>query len=190
MVETVMNSREASTVRRKEMAAAFVAGATLQDIADQYGITRQRVQQLIKREGIHRESGGHFSSLWSRYGFASAKDFDDACRRYPDCVIKFRSQRQSARRRGIGFIFTLKSWLDVWGERWSDRGRGEGFVMCRYNDEGNYEVGNVYIATAGQNSSDYQHRRWHGKRVDKCDSGIAPLGKIANVEMQNSKSSS
>lgn len=185
-----MRNVDAACARRKDMVALFVAGSTLQEIADRYGITRQRVQCLLKREGVDRQSGGHHGYRWARYGFSSAKEFDDACVRYPDCVEKFRQHLANAKARDIEFSFTLKTWLGVWDGRWNDRGRGEGLVMCRYNDEGPYSPENVYIATAGQNTADYQNRRWHGLRVDVDSLGIASTCMIRNTEIENSESSS
>lgn len=173
-----MSAIEAAQQRRAEMADAFTSGATMQEIADHYGISRQRVQVLLAREGVRREAGGQFLGLYLQYGFLSAAEFKAATRRYPGCVLRFREQKHNAKVRGIEFRFTLKVWLESWGGQWAARGRGAGLVMCRFNDVGAYEPGNVYITTASQNSSDYQQRRWHGLVVDKGDSGIASCCKI------------
>lgn len=168
-----MGQVEDAQQRREDMAAAFIAGSTMQEIADHYGITRQRVQVLLAREGIKRESGGKFLGLCLNYGFASASEFNAAKRLYPACMLRFKEHKRNADVRGIEFRFTLKQWLDEWGSKWSERGRGDGLVMCRFNDIGPYEPGNVYIATAAQNASDYQQRKWHGVMVDKRASRIA-----------------
>ena len=170
----MMGQVEKAQRRREEMSEAFVSGSTMQEIADHYGISRQRVQVLLAREGVGRESGGQFLGLYQQYGFSSAAEFSAAKRLYPGCLLRFRTQKRNAESvRGIEFRFTLKQWLDEWGVKWSARGRGDGLVMCRFNDVGPYEPGNVYIATAAQNASDYQQRKWHGVMVDKHASRIA-----------------
>jgi hypothetical protein len=67
---------------------------------------------------------------------------------------KFKGQAQNARRRG-------KTWAD--SGKWSERGQGHGYAMCRKGDVGPYAPENVYIATAVQNTLDARafaaHRR-------------------------------
>lgn len=68
----------------------------------------------------------------------------------------FTHQKDHARRRGIGWELSLWEWWMIWQEsgRWHERGRGEGYVMCRKGDLGPYAVGNIYIATGIQNLFD------------------------------------
>jgi DNA-binding CsgD family transcriptional regulator len=40
------------TERNAQICAAFIAGATCQAIADEHGITRQRVNQITRRAGL------------------------------------------------------------------------------------------------------------------------------------------
>jgi hypothetical protein len=65
-------------------------------------------------------------------------------------------QRQNARARGIEWKISLGAWWQIWEEsgKFWERGRGNGFVMGRYGDEGAYEVGNVYICWARVNNSE------------------------------------
>jgi hypothetical protein len=61
---------------------------------------------------------------------------------------KFYEHRQNARRRNIEFNLTYDEWMNIWVQsgHWNERGRGLGkYAMCRYGDQGPYEVGNVYI---------------------------------------------
>jgi hypothetical protein len=73
----------------------------------------------------------------------------------------FRSQRNNAKARGIGWELTFWQWWCVWQSsgRWEQRGRGDGYVMCRNGDLGPYAVDNVFIATAAENSADGQAYR-------------------------------
>src|SRR5690348_12983126 len=68
---------------------------------------------------------------------------------------KFRNQKNGARVRGIPWRLTFEQWWALWAPHWDKRGHGAGKLqMCRHNDSGAYEVGNVYIATHEQNVSD------------------------------------
>mgnify|MGYP000862309279 FL=1 len=151
-----------------EMVRLFSDGLTLQQIASRFGISRQRVHVLICRRGVTRNAGGFNSARIKEYGFSTPKEFDDALARFPGCIDKFRQQRVNARMRGIEFRFSLKQWLDVWGDQWNRRGiGGDALVMCRRNDVGAYEPGNVYIATCGQNAIDYQAGKGKQKRLTR-----------------------
>src|SRR5690606_1984307 len=67
----------------------------------------------------------------------------------------YRSQMHNARKRGIEWKISLWEWWTIWQEsgHWDDRGRGTGYMMCRFGDTGDYELGNVYIATGVHNGS-------------------------------------
>lgn len=68
-------------------------------------------------------------------------------------------QKQAAKRRGIEFNFTLDEWIEWWGDDWDRRGRcKKELVMARYNDEGAYEINNIYKTTTAENVSEYQQR--------------------------------
>jgi hypothetical protein len=78
---------------------------------------------------------------------------------------KFKGQAQNARRRGIEWKFDFSGWCKTWADsgKWSERGQGHGYAMCRKGDVGPYAPENVYIATAVQNTLDARafaaHRR-------------------------------
>jgi hypothetical protein len=80
----------------------------------------------------------------------------------PNYVYKaWRSQRHSAKRRGIPFKFGLFEWHCWWNRELialgSDARRGNRrgqYMMARFGDAGAYEHGNVYAATPAQNSND------------------------------------
>ena len=69
----------------------------------------------------------------------------------------FKSQHDSAKSRGIPFLFSFADWWAWWkvDNRWEKRGlKGNGFVMARYGDAGPYAEWNVYCATHAQNIAD------------------------------------
>lgn len=74
---------------------------------------------------------------------------------------RFIEQRRNAKTRGIGWELTFWQWWSIWQQsgHWHERGRGQGYVMCRLNDVGPYSEDNVFIATAADNSSNSIWRR-------------------------------
>lgn len=72
---------------------------------------------------------------------------------------QFRTQKRNAERREIFFSLTFEEWLSIWLDsgHYDKRGRGaSNYVMSRYSDKGNYELGNVYIQTGSDNFKEYR----------------------------------
>lgn len=148
------------------MRAMFLAGNTMQDISAVAGVTRQRVQQILSKMGLRSSDGGAHLRAVER---ERAKELSGAIRfreRYgcyrEDCgdvpdeaKSQFRTQRQNAWLRGLGFEMNLAEWWAVWKKsgKYDARGRG-GYVMARFGDVGPYKTGNVYICTSAQNIKD------------------------------------
>lgn len=80
---------------------------------------------------------------------------------------KYVTQRKDALRQGIGWYFTLESWVKWWetklGPNWITlRGRGSNqYQMARKGDKGPYAAWNVECKTAKQNIHD---RNKNGRR--------------------------
>lgn len=68
---------------------------------------------------------------------------------------KFKAHRNSAEARGIAFRLTFAEWWRVWEPHWPRRHLDK-LCMCRNGDQGDYALGNVYIATTQQNATDWQ----------------------------------
>jgi len=69
----------------------------------------------------------------------------------------YKAQKSNARTRGIPFMLTFEQWMAIWIEsgKLDQRGRGaQKFCMCRNNDVGPYEIGNVFIGTGRENVRD------------------------------------
>lgn len=168
--------------RAEDMAAMYRSGRTLEQIGSLYGITRERVRQLISKHcGITGRDGGKAArgeanrrrhearrdaKSLSNYGCTYAKMQEvralgkamraDGVSYYRTPIGAFQSQRSSARWRGITWSLKFWEWWTVWQQsgKWADRGLArDAYVMCRFGDVGPYEVGNVYIATLGHNSA-------------------------------------
>lgn len=180
-------ARRAPTKRVLAMAALYRDGFTLEQIGAQYGITRERVRQVLtKHAGLTGKDGGlrvraertrtakhteRESRYFAKYG-CSFEQWQELRRIGADMVEAGRgvaqtplrawsNQRNNAIRRGIAWDLNVWEWWTVWQQsgHWGQRGRGMGYVMCRKGDIGPYAVGNVYIATAAHNSSEGQRKK-------------------------------
>lgn len=167
--------------RAAAMEAMYRGGKTLEEVGAVYGVTRERVRQILRKyQNTTKEEGGSIvrakilrekarakkeAACWSEYG-CSLENFDrlkklgdemkaGGATRYQTPIGAFRNQRRNAASRGIEWRITLAEWWDAWERsgHWNERGRGQGYVMCRFQDNGAYEIGNVYIATAVHNST-------------------------------------
>jgi len=74
---------------------------------------------------------------------------------------RFSDHKRGAKQRGIAFYLTFEQWWGYWEEHWEARGTGaDAMCMCRTNDEGAYEVGNVRIDTNANNAKECLQIRW------------------------------
>lgn len=64
---------------------------------------------------------------------------------------KYLDHKHRAKQSGIEFKLSFEEWWNLWEPHWHERGIG-GKVMCRANDEGAYELGNVRIDTQSNNN--------------------------------------
>ena len=70
---------------------------------------------------------------------------------------QYNIQKQNARRRNISFDLTYEQWLEVWGDKITQRGVGKGkYCMARNNDIGPYSIDNVRIILFEENNRE-QH---------------------------------
>lgn len=163
--------------RTERMAAMYRQGLTLQKISEQFGVSRERVRQLIAAAGVTRVDGGQALQ-------ASMKKARKAVRREAYYMQKYglpieqvralqsegvthayTRQKQSARTRGIPFVLTFAEWFSVWqaSGKLHLRGRGKGrYCMSRINDSGGYELGNVHIQLTEENGREAV-KKWAGK---------------------------
>lgn len=170
---------EAAKAKRKqdqldlsnEYASHYKAGKTLQEVAEIYGVTRQRVQQVLKRVGCNWETSGrlqrsidaeesrrnkakeHLASQIAKRWGCSVEEWKKG--KSNGNIQRFVTQRKNAKHRGIEWNFTYKQWIDWWAETGNidNRGRGkELFCMSRLNDTGPYSPENVVCKTICENS--------------------------------------
>jgi hypothetical protein len=169
--------------RDLEMKRRYEGGETLDAIGKTYGITRERVRQILKKYfDFTAASGGQKVTMdflriaraekkdqkyRDKYGFdyATYKEFmkvgrGKMAKQHP--ARAFVNQKNSADWRGIEWQFKLADWRAFWQEsgKWPERGLSKGkYVMCRYGDAGPYSRDNCYIAETGDNIRHYQDRK-------------------------------
>lgn len=163
--------------------AMYKAGSTLAAVGVHFGLSPERVRQIVRAAGVSKLHGGKAISLLketpakvanlrSKNERAEAEarsswgmSLDDyrihVAQHGSSCVpnsplSKYRQQRTNARVRGIAWNFTFPEWWSVWQEsgKWDQRGKG-GYVMARYGDgDTPYSKDTVYICTQSENSKD------------------------------------
>lgn len=163
-------ARTEPTDRECAMAAAYKTGKTLEEIGATHGITRERVRQiLVRRFGMDAADGGNHErarrrrivkmaaqDAWSlkERGCSQAQYLD--LREMFKPTRAFSMQRKNADARGIAWELTLWQWWSIWQDsgHWDQRGRGNGYMMCRKGDVGPYSIDNVFIERGNVNSSE------------------------------------
>jgi hypothetical protein len=84
----------------------------------------------------------------------------------------------------IEFKLTFDEWWDIWQQsgKWSDRGRNKGkYQMCRNNDIGHYEVGNVTIQTRESNDIDMDKSNCINHAGSQGISIMTPQGEFTSM---------
>lgn len=168
--------------RVARMCRLYSEGHTLQQIGTVYGITRERVRQIVTTAGMKKEEGGVAkrgadkaarieAARMARLNRVTLADLgcdfptllalNDGKRKHAKGSVAqtFLRQRINAKHRGIEWRLTFPEWHAIWAAsgRYEDRGRhADGYVMARIQDFGPYAAWNVYITTARQNVTDYQ----------------------------------
>ncbi|HEY9145651.1 MAG TPA: sigma factor-like helix-turn-helix DNA-binding protein [Thiobacillus sp.] len=168
--------------RQAEMVALYRAGKTLEQVGQLYGMTRERVRQIIAAAGITRADGGlHVQSQRRRVRKATERQakHDRRVMRFYGCSLAearvlndmvplsrigspaqlYTRQRTTAKQRDISWEITFPEWMAVWRDsgKFDLRGHGRGsYCMARQGDTGPYSVANVYITTCDDNVRDYQ----------------------------------
>lgn len=104
----------------------------------------------------YRESSKYKETRAARYqaNKESILAVNDAWHKAHPIERKFHNAVQNARKRGIAFLMTRAEWIGWWGDNMPYRGRhGDSLQMCRFDDEGDYRIGNIYMASASENQA-------------------------------------
>ena len=165
-----------SKKRLSRIVSKFKHGIPITEIAEVEGVSKQRIQQILAREGISRKDGGasfrrkkknerkarlRDKSYIRKYGY-SANEYLEIKNLHTKPVLRYTEQRRNANTRGIVWKMNFRQWWSIWIDsgKWGERGRDYGkYVMARFGDKGDYCVGNVHIISAQQNIVDgYKNR--------------------------------
>ena len=151
---------ESKAARNKYITLRRSQGWTLQAIATDLGVTRERIRQICREFGIEAPIDTSLRANLLKLPREKGMSYN----RTPTGA--FSRQKHNARKRGIPWRLTLEEWWAVWEQsgKWPERGRGIGYVMSRCGDTGAYEVGNVFIQPAMANNS-VQGHRYTGRTV-------------------------
>jgi DNA-binding CsgD family transcriptional regulator len=166
--------------RAEKMASMYRQGVILEKIGQHFGVTRERVRQILADLGVTPAEGGKRRSV-NQKKEARKRQLDARClakwgithaerkaRRQDGTLAAFTSQRNVAGGRGIPWELSFVQWLEIWtvSGKLELRGRGKGrYVMSRIKDEGGYVVGNVHIQLSTDNNR---------QGLAKCRSNKAP----------------
>lgn len=172
--------------RAIEWADLYRYSWSLQEIGDDYGVTRERVRQILVKVGVRGCDGGgavqnrrrneakvskrkarEDARCFRRYGCTASEVnyYNDGLplNANRSMAASYNSQMGNAKKRKIEWRMSFPEWCEIWKKSGflEHRGRGAGkYVMARCGDAGPYSVGNVYITTNSQNISDgYAFRR-------------------------------
>lgn len=162
------------------MADLYRAGQTMEQIGNRYGLTRERVRQILTgrfaitgndRGGVtkakaeraerarHRAQAKESSCLQR---FDLSLDERNALRKInremADAGLVFRAptyaftiQRNNAKRRNIPWCLTLGEWWSIWDASGKWSERGRhGYGLLRFGDTGPFAIGNVFVGRRGR----------------------------------------
>jgi len=165
------------------MCDMYLKGHTLENIADKFLVSREKVRKIIRNYGVNkpakdnqhkklaaeiakkqalRRKEERIKHLWgltlAQYE-SIKKEFGPS----DDPTSPFRKytyQRKNAKARKVEWEISFVDWWRVWqlSGKWALRGRGKGYCMARFGDKGPYKVGNIEIIPCTQNTSDYQNK--------------------------------
>lgn len=171
--------------RTELICSLFRQGILISDIATECCVSKQRISQILKKNGLSAADGGQ-SARKKMNAVRRLEDRNNRCLRVHGCTLTqyseiddmrlrmlsegkskevtpnaaYNTQKQNAIKRGVPWEISLWDWWVIWRDsnHWHQRGVFNGcYVMCRVNDEGPYAVGNVFIDTQFNNLSQTSH---------------------------------
>ena len=175
------------------MAGMYREGRTLQEVGDQFGITRERVRQILISIGVKWSDGGsHVVSLANeakrKANAAAAKDLRRmsayGCNQadfirwnggvpnadYGTPAASYKSQKHNALNCGYVWLITFPQWAQIWMEsgKWGERGLARDmYVLGRKDRLKPFTADNVEVVSLGQNSAKNDWAWSRGKNSNK-----------------------
>src|SRR3954462_10338761 len=123
--------------RDEEIRTLFLSGETLQKIGDRFGVSRERVRQILRRIGISSDEGGSHIGVVHRnaerrrrheekrearisetYGCTYAEFLEanegKLAKHLGSFAQRYKSQKHSAHARGVAWRISLPEWKGMW----------------------------------------------------------------------------
>lgn len=162
--------------RNSLIGALYKQGATMEEIASRFELTRQRIQQVISRTlNLSRKDGGGALKAERRqqerqrlkdekcrlkWGMTCSEKNTFAKLHGTKPFLAFKDQKQNSKRRNIAFLLSFQEWWDLWQSsgHWGERGKKGGkhlYVMSRHGDVGPYSRDNIKITTQSENMREH-----------------------------------
>jgi hypothetical protein len=188
-VRKIKNGRLIPTERDRDMFALFSDGHNFSEIADKYHLSRERIRQIItmiygisgtdggilrryinEKKGENHKISKRAERISKLFGCSeelllgiNGKKYTAGNKAKGSKAHQYLTQVRNSKKRNIEWNLTFPQWWDIWEKsgKYNSRGRGKKYNMARYGDSGGYEIGNVYICTGAQNSSDQYLVREH-----------------------------
>src|SRR6185369_7519596 len=136
------------------IADRYRKGNTLEQIGSEYGVSRERIRQIVAKLGVKSEDGGAAMRSFAKVAHKPKNNKSELrCLNSYGCSLevllsingglkvsakgapahRYLRQKTTARHRGIGFDLTLPEWWEIWqaSGKYEQRGRGKGYVMTR-----------------------------------------------------------
>lgn len=165
----------AADERAAEMANLYRSGKTLEQIGLQYGLTRERVRQILKSTGVKKTDRGGVkeaavarteerrmravienAKALDRFGLTSNeyrqlrrmnREMREQGRgNWTTPTYAFTMQKNNAKRRGIEWKLTLAEWWAIWQASGKWDERGRGrYGLLRHGNTGPFVIGNVFV---------------------------------------------
>lgn len=157
-------------------------GATCRELADKYGLTRQRVWAVVKQQKQDSVPGGYEARVaasnaqrkarrlvlkeeksMATYG-VGYKYIDQLRATDPDyrrsALGRFVTFRKNCRVRGIKLYITVQQWWDFWQASGYYENYGK-YSLGRQDYSLGYEIGNLAIRTNSENAKYYNEYRYN-----------------------------
>ncbi len=173
--------------RTQEIISAFLKGDSMSAIGERHDLSRQRVYQILKREGYSRTDGG-ITVTAAKNRLKVEERREDREQERNDAMLKlhgitldeyrrlkrtrpfedYREQRRNASSKGVGWKLVYPEWLKLWEDsgHLRERGPGNGYGLSRIRHDGDFELGNVIVRRNSESSSIFIRKMWREKRED------------------------